>query len=248
MIGFFLIDANLTFDGVFEIAPHPMYSIGYIGYYGIALMMASYKVFFISIIAHAAQFIFLSVVEQPHIDRIYNPPAPRQTHHEPPGHEDRQTSTHTDAQFADGGAIYDSVKRPAPMHHIVGPQHADFHRLIDVTVVLLTFYMICLATMTPNTPALRSLLFVNAFVWRLWYAVGLAYILDRQSKKQNWTRHFIKHGDTKEEAWRQWKNLYHLSMTMVRPKIPTPGSLKSLAPEVRPATITTMLRSAPAAN
>jgi phosphatidylethanolamine N-methyltransferase len=195
-----------------------MYSIGYIGYYGIALMMASYRVLFISLIAHAAQFVFLSVVEQPHIDRLYNPPAPRRMRQdaETPGHKDRPTSAQSDIPFADGGAIYDSIKRPAPMHHIVGPQNTDFHRSIDVAVLLLTFYVICLAVFTPNTTAVRLLLFVNAVVWRLWYALGLGYILDRQSKKQNWTRHFIKYGDTKEEAWRQWKNLYHLSMIMVR--------------------------------
>jgi phosphatidylethanolamine N-methyltransferase len=100
------------------------------------------------------------------------------------------------------------------MHHIVGPLNTDFHRSIDVTVVLVSFYMLCLATLTPNTWSVRAFLFVNAFVWRLWYALGLGYILDRQSKKKNWTRHFIKYGDTKEEAWRQWKQLYHLSMTM----------------------------------
>ena len=72
---FYLIDQALTFDGVFEMAPHPMYSVGYAGYYGISLMAASYKVLFISITAHAAQFAFLAMVESPHIEKTYNPPA-----------------------------------------------------------------------------------------------------------------------------------------------------------------------------
>jgi phosphatidylethanolamine N-methyltransferase len=46
-------------------APHPMYSVGYAGYYGISLMMASYMVLFVSLIAHAAQFAFLILVENP---------------------------------------------------------------------------------------------------------------------------------------------------------------------------------------
>jgi phosphatidylethanolamine N-methyltransferase len=191
-----------------------MYSIGYAGYYGIALMTASYKVLAISIVAHAAQFAFLILVEEPHIQAVYNPPLPRRTRHNSGNiaHEDRPQTSHS--EFGEGGSIYDSVRQPAPMHHIVGPQNTDFHRSIDVTVVLLSLYMFGLATLTPNTRAVRTLLFINAFVWRLWYGLGLGYILDRQSKKKNWTRHFIKHGDTKEEAWRQWKSLYHLSMTM----------------------------------
>lgn len=64
---FYLIDQELTFDGVFECAPHPMYSIGYAGYYGASCMAASYEVLFISIAAHLAQLAFLVVVENPYV-------------------------------------------------------------------------------------------------------------------------------------------------------------------------------------
>ncbi|KAF2845452.1 phosphatidylethanolamine N-methyltransferas-like protein [Plenodomus tracheiphilus IPT5] len=211
----FLIDQNLTFDGVYELAPHPMYSVGYAGYYGIALMTASYKVLAISIIAHAAQFAFLILVENPHIEKTYNPPTPRRTRQSSGqvNPEDHPKTSQSDV-VGDNGPIYDPVRQPAPMHHIVGPQNMDFHRLIDVTVVLAYFYSSCFAVLTPNTWSVRTLFVINAFVWRLWYTLGLGYILDRQSKKKNWTRHFIKYGDSKEEAWRQWKCLCHLSLNM----------------------------------
>jgi len=213
---FFLIDQELTFDGVFEMAPHPMYSVGYAGFYGISLMAASYKVLFISILAHAAQFAFLSLVENPHIDKTYNPPPPRkrtlveESLAGPGGTESRELQRTTDNVSPDHGP----VSQPTNVRDLLGLENFDLHRITDVSVILLQLYLYSLAILTPSTPLYQTFFVANAVVWRLWYSTGIGYILDRQSNKMKWTRHFIKYGESTEEAWRQWKSIYHLSMTM----------------------------------
>ncbi|AEO66773.1 5a24cf65-e825-4400-b0fc-bbbea2286381 [Thermothielavioides terrestris] len=193
---FYLIEQELTFDGVFEMAPHPMYSIGYAGYYGISMMAASYDVLFISILAHAAQFAFLALVENPHIEKTYNPPPPRQR-------ANSEASNHSETSA-----------EPLPVHKLLGLKNFDFFRVTDYSTLLLVGYFAALTIVTPSTPLYRTLFVANALLWRLWYSVGLGVILTKQSNEKMFTRHFLKFGETVREAWRQWKGMYHLSMTL----------------------------------
>ncbi len=225
---FYLIDQELTFDGVFEMAPHPMYSIGYAGYYGISMMAASYDVLFISIVAHLAQFIFLAVVENPHIEKTYNPPQPRAARAD----SSLGSTTSLQTQHADQlKPLQDSqsgmpllpehqVKATgaaAPLaivHDLWGLANLDLFRSIDSSVILLWAYAFVLAVVTPNTPIWQGLAVAHAIVWRIWYSVGLGFILRRQSSAKWFTRHFLKYGESADEAWRQWKGMYHISMAM----------------------------------
>ena len=212
---FFLIDQDLTFDGVFEMAPHPMYSVGYVGLYGISLMAASYKVLFMSIFAHAAQFVFLTFVESPHIEKTYNPPPPRkQTSGDPTQFVDLSESGESDQSTEQLPPSFEKFTEPKHVRDIIGIDNIDLFRVVDVSTILLQFYMYAFALVTPSTTFWQALFVVNASLWRLWYSIGIGYLLTRQSNVKRWTRHFIKYGETPEEAWRQWKGIYHLSMTM----------------------------------
>jgi phosphatidylethanolamine N-methyltransferase len=218
---FYLIDQELTFDGVFEMAPHPMYSVGYAGYYGGSMMAASYTMLFISIIAHAAQFAFLVYVENPHIEKTYNPPPPRKREQPinqsdfdganpsgPPGDEIKPETKSDQVPFPQ------LPTQPLAVHNLMGFGNIDLFRTTDISVLLLQGCMIILTAATPSTPVYQFLFVLNAIIWRLWYSVGLGIILNKQSNKKMWTRHFVKYGETTEEAWRQWKGMYHLSMTL----------------------------------
>ena len=209
---FYLIDQELTFDGVFEMAPHPMYSVGYAGYYGISLMAASYNVLFISIIAHAAQFAFLVWVENPHIEKTYNSPPPKRRSVDSSGQEDE--SDEYQASQSNNHPPLATIHHPSKVHNLLGLHNIDFYRVTDDSVILLQVYLFALALLTPSTRAFQVLFVIHAVLWRMWFSIGIGYMLNRQSGKKKWTRHFLKFGESTEEAWRQWKGVYHLSTTM----------------------------------
>ncbi|KAI9011116.1 phospholipid methyltransferase-domain-containing protein [Gaertneriomyces semiglobifer] len=190
---FFLVDASLTFDGVFELAPHPMYSVGYIGFYGTALIAQSYPVLFMSLAAHAAQMAFLHFVENPHIDKTYNPPQPTR-----------------------GDGRKRSVLRKYFGRDMITLKNLDLFRSTDVQTLVIAAYTAASALLVgPIDQPWKFWFYIGqTLLWRVIHTYGLGTVLYLQSKHRFWNRHFIKHGESPREAFHHWKVIYNTTQVM----------------------------------
>ncbi|ORY61095.1 hypothetical protein LY90DRAFT_408197 [Neocallimastix californiae] len=180
---FFLVDSNLTFDGVFEIVPHPMYSVGYIGYYGSALMTKSYLVLFISLLIHASQLAFLVFVENPHIQKIYGSSNPQR----PSGIELEKLRKYFNKDA-------------------IGFFRLDLYKSSDILSLV-----VCAITIiyTFSIDKSSNMPIIMCWVWRLASSLGVGLILYFQSNYNSWNKHYIKNGQSIREAFQQWKNIYN---------------------------------------
>ncbi|KAI8645821.1 phospholipid methyltransferase-domain-containing protein [Parasitella parasitica] len=199
---FFLIEQSLTFDGVFEMAPHPMYSIGYFGYYGISLLCASYTVLFVSIAAHALQFAFLILVETPHIDKIYNPPPALKR-------PSSSTSSLTTEDVATTAVNYANYFR----RDLIVFKNFDLFRATDCVAAMMMAYAIITPLLIPGKIGI-VISIVQSFFWRAIHSLGNGALLRAQSNNKFFTRHFIKWGGSAQEAFQNWKSIYNLTLCM----------------------------------
>ncbi|KAF9338404.1 phosphatidylethanolamine N-methyltransferase [Podila minutissima] len=229
---FFLIEQSLTFDGVFEMAPHPMYSVGYAGYYGISLMTASYMVLFVSLGAHAAQFAFLTMVENPHIEKTYNPPLVHKKR-TPVLSENALLSVSVNSAPVSGAStlqplgdaqtaatlvpcgskdMYSTYFR----RDLIVFKNFDIFRSTDIFVALIIFYATLVPLLISNTGTafITFMIVIQAFLWRVFHSYVLGAVLRQQSLNKFYTKHFIKHGGTVQDAFQSWKSIFNLSNSM----------------------------------
>ncbi|ORZ12271.1 phospholipid methyltransferase-domain-containing protein [Absidia repens] len=206
---FFLIEQSLTFDGVFEMAPHPMYSVGYFGYYGVSLMCASYTVLYVSMAAHALQFVFLIYVENPHIEKTYNPPTvpKRQTPSKVKSGDDNQSDNVTSEENQD------DLTTTYFRRDLIVVKNFDIFRSTDLVSVLVMAYAIILPLLLPSRIGIAFAV-GQAFFWRIVHSYGLGALLRAQSQKKFFTRHFVKWGGGVHEAFQNWKSIFNLSLCM----------------------------------
>ncbi|KAG0203149.1 phosphatidylethanolamine N-methyltransferase [Mortierella sp. GBA30] len=226
---FFLIEQSLTFDGVFEMAPHPMYSVGYAGYYGISLITASYMVLFVSLFAHAAQFAFLTTVENPHIDKTYNPPLVHKKRTAVLSEKALESSASSTliASSDIASADVDQTATLVPCgskdmystyfrRDLIVFKNFDIFRSNDVFVVLIIFYATVVPLLVSNMGPrfINFMIVVQALLWRVFHSYVLGAVLSQQSVNKFYTKHFIKHGGTVQDAFQSWKSIFNLSNSM----------------------------------
>ncbi|EPY53592.1 phosphatidylethanolamine N-methyltransferase Cho2 [Schizosaccharomyces cryophilus OY26] len=190
---FFLLRSSLVFNGVFELAPHPMYSIGYAGYYGMSLISGSYGVLLASMIAHAAQFGFLLFVENPHIEKTYG-----------------SDSAHS--RLTPGDEDVDFELPPA--RDLVGLINFDSARISDVALIIIAAYSILSTLLSSNSFHNQFWALFQAFLWRFLHSGLHGSILFYQSRDKAWSRHFIRNGESIVQAWSQWKGFYNITLNM----------------------------------
>eukprot|EP00126_Sphaerothecum_destruens_P005253 Sdes_comp18668_c0_seq1m8906 len=183
---FFLIEKDLVFDGVFQMAPHPMYSIGYSFFYGMSMITRSYIILYVSLAAHACQFLFLAFVENPHIYKTYGDPTKLV--------RDRKIHLLRD---------YFSID-------LIVFKNFDFLRAVDMLLAVNIFYLLLTYFLDLNL----SFYICQAVVWRMIHSFGLGLVLYLQSHKKSFTMHFLKYGHGKKYAFGQWKSIFNSSVTM----------------------------------
>lgn len=189
---FFLLDKNLVFDGIFQMFPHPMYTVGYAFMYGVPIMAKSYTLFYVSVFGHLCQLGFLAFVENPHIDRTYNAMSE-------PTEEERQRN---EVLYGAG----ENDKGYLVQDELVVLKNFNIFRASDLLLALVIGYL-CMTLLFP-IPTWAYV--VNYVLWRAFHNGFLGYLLSMESRDQ-W---FSKHYDSPQRAFNNWKRIYNASVTI----------------------------------
>ncbi|ONH67007.1 Phosphatidylethanolamine N-methyltransferase [Cyberlindnera fabianii] len=187
---FFLQESELTFDGVFNLSPHPMYSIGYIGYYGFALMTKSYLVLIVSLAAHALQFAFLNYVEEPHIEKTYG-------------------SDTTEVVVAEL-EVNETYLSPLVVFKNFNPI-----RITDYLTIILSLYTVIAPFVVDSKSDIYTyVIFAFALTVKLVQSFVVSCVLSKQSKEKFWTKLYLKYGLDNVAAYSNWQAVYNLLLVL----------------------------------
>lgn len=180
---FFKVEQDLTFDGIFELFPHPMYSVGYAWAYAVGLFTRSYVVLAVAMGSHMAQMIFLMLAETPHIEKLYG-----------------TESKGSDKKLPESNVLV--------IKNFDWFRSADISLCMLAAFMVTTSVF---GSWDENSPLASDEFFVGqAIFWRSVASIGIGYVLIQQERNQFWTKHFEEQGLSKEEAFEQWKRLMNM--------------------------------------
>lgn len=193
---FFLVKKEVAFDGIFQMFPHPMYTVGYAFIYGLPLMTNSFIVFWVGVFAHVCQILFLMFVEEPHIQKVYSSlSAPAELKEQ----EKRDLILYGKSKK---DPAYFDVDESVFLFNIKRSRNKD----IPLVFSLCIHIFLCLFA------PLSVSFFVGEFLmWVILLYGGLSYILHRQGQSKWFTKKF----SSPQKAFTVWKSLYNLCATMM---------------------------------
>lgn len=185
---FFMMNENLVFDRIFRIVPHPMYTLGYTFIYGAILVSRNSTVLYVGMITHICQLIFLTVVETPHMRKIYPAPESKEEQQKNKTLYDKETG------YFNNDLIL--------LKNINPTRSSD----ILTIIILVQFALIHIFVKMPTWAYV-----VEAVVDRVILDLVLGYVLKKQSISQWWYRICAKFGANKKEAFNNWKTIYNIT-------------------------------------
>ena len=191
---FFLQDENLVFDGVFNVFPHPMYSIGYIGYYGVSLISGDHHVLFVSILGHCLQFLFLKYVETPHIERIY-------------GSDSSKNEESIDDMMV---KQLENYSKPL-VTTFLGLRNFDKFKPTDyITLISMATLILGYVVLDPSYVTISKITLVTKIVSSLINMI----ILYKQSNDKWFTSIYLKNGYNEIYAYQMWQFIFNLHSSL----------------------------------
>ena len=200
---FYGLDLKLKFDGIFDVVPHPMYTVGYGWMYGCALITRSSDVTVLALGSHLLQIGFLVFVEDPHIQKLYGPETVSVPFSEKLlGVEERRSRS----QSEDEGHYVDS--------NILLVKNFDFFRasdwqLVIICILMISGFAICSMPLEPQGGYVISteVLFGVVIFGRALGTAARAVLLLTQARSRFWTNHFVSQGQSLGKAFTEYKRL-----------------------------------------
>jgi phosphatidylethanolamine N-methyltransferase len=188
---FFSVKQDLTFNGIFELFPHPMYTVGYSAYYGISLITQSYTVLYLSLVAHLLQMLFLIYVEEPHIEKMY-------------GSDTAKDPTIMAALYNEDSGYFNKQR------DVFIIKNLDPFRPEDLMLVIILLYQVIL-----YFADLHWAFYVGqSVISQIIYSFGMGFVLYRQSTEKWFTKHFTSRGYSRRDAFESWKRIYNACQTI----------------------------------